>query len=81
MAAGAISELDVVGFIALDAAGIIALYWFVSISLVYINKFIVSGDSLPIFVTWAQVRWTAPSARCHRAGDSLGSRPNVGDGM
>lgn len=51
-------------------AGVIALYWSVSISLVYINKFIVSGQqsksdggdeveeapSLPIFITWSQVR-------------------------
>ncbi len=50
--------------------GVIALYWSVSISLVYINKFVVSGQqsnpdsgdeveeapSLPIFVTWSQVR-------------------------
>lgn len=37
-------------------AGVIALYWSTSISLVYINKFIVSGRSVPIFVTWSQVR-------------------------
>lgn len=51
----------------LQIAGVIALYWFVSISLVYINKYIVSrqagpasGDekqqSVPIFITWSQVR-------------------------
>lgn len=38
--------------------GVIALYWTVSISLVYLNKVIVSGNgdvSAPIFVTWSQV--------------------------
>lgn len=40
----------------LYVAGVIALYWFVSISLVYLNKFIVSGQSVPIFITWSQVR-------------------------
>ena len=50
----------------LQIAGVIALYWFVSISLVYINKFIVSRQadpsdgaenkpSVPIFITWSQV--------------------------
>ncbi|CAN0475258.1 unnamed protein product, partial [Hapterophycus canaliculatus] len=38
----------------LHVAGVVALYWFVSISLVYINKFIVSGQSVPIFITWSQ---------------------------
>lgn len=37
-------------------AGVIALYWFISISLVYINKFIVSAQPVPIFITWSQVR-------------------------
>lgn len=39
-------------------AGVIAQYWFVSISLVYINKFIVSEQEVevPIFITWSQVR-------------------------
>lgn len=37
-------------------AGVIALYWTTSISLVYINKFIVSAKSVPIFITWSQVR-------------------------
>eukprot|EP00904_Undaria_pinnatifida_P003370 jgi/Undpi1/13033/HiC_scaffold_8.g02696.m1 len=35
-------------------AGVIALYWTTSISLVYINKFIVSAKSVPIFITWSQ---------------------------
>lgn len=51
----------------LQIAGVIALYWFVSISLVYINKYIVSRQqadpsngaeekpSVPIFITWSQV--------------------------
>ncbi|CAM9652801.1 unnamed protein product [Pylaiella littoralis] len=36
--------------------GVIAQYWFVSISLVYINKYIVSGQPapVPIFITWSQ---------------------------
>eukprot|EP00752_Nemacystus_decipiens_P006798 g6103.t1 len=49
----------------LYVAGVIALYWFVSISLVYINKYIVSRQadpsngtdkkpSVPIFITWSQ---------------------------
>lgn len=42
----------------LHIAGVIALYWSVSISLVYINKFIVSGQSVPIFITWSQVSAT-----------------------
>lgn len=37
-------------------AGVIALYWTTSISLVYINKFIVSAQEVPIFITWSQVR-------------------------
>lgn len=39
--------------------GVIVLYWAVSISLVYLNKYIISSNSnvsVPIFVTWSQVR-------------------------
>lgn len=39
-------------------AGVIGLYWLVSISLVFINKFILSGQRVPVpvFITWVQVR-------------------------
>lgn len=39
----------------LRITGVIAQYWVVSISLVYINKFILSEQSAPIFITWSQV--------------------------
>lgn len=42
----------------LRVTGVIAQYWIVSISLVYINKFILSEKSAPIFITWSQVRET-----------------------
>ncbi|CAM9204872.1 unnamed protein product [Ectocarpus fasciculatus] len=38
----------------LRITGVIAQYWVVSISLVYINKFILSEQSAPIFITWSQ---------------------------
>ena len=61
----------------LQIAGVIALYWTVSISLVYINKYIVSRQedpsdgaekkpSVPIFITWSQVH-------CVRQGKGEGS--------
>lgn len=39
----------------LHVAGVIALYWTVSISLVYTNKFIVTNQPVPLFITWCQV--------------------------
>ena len=37
-------------------AGVIASYWFVSISMVYLNKMLLSNEeasiSAPLFVTW-----------------------------
>lgn len=36
-------------------AGAVALYWFVSISLVFINKKILTDQSMPLFITWSQV--------------------------
>lgn len=39
-------------------ASVVAAYWFVSISMVYLNKFLMSGESnsidAPLFVTWFQ---------------------------
>lgn len=39
-------------------ASVVATYWFVSISMVYVNKFLLSGDKVaidaPFFVTWFQ---------------------------
>lgn len=37
-------------------AGVVALYWFVSIAMVFLNKHLLSGVSMdaPIFVTWFQ---------------------------
>ena len=38
-------------------AGVVALYWFVSITLVFLNKQLLSGSSTfsaPLFVTWFQ---------------------------
>ena len=38
-------------------AGVVALYWFVSITLVFLNKKLLSGSSTfsaPLFVTWFQ---------------------------
>ena len=38
-------------------AGVVAVYWFVSITLVFMNKKLLSGSSTfsaPLFVTWFQ---------------------------
>lgn len=46
----------------LEVASIVAMYWFVSISLVYTNKFLVSNNDMmvpaPMFVTWFQCVFT-----------------------
>ena len=41
----------------LRIAGVVAIYWFVSITLVFVNKKLLSGSSTfsaPLFVTWFQ---------------------------
>ncbi|CAM9385268.1 unnamed protein product [Choristocarpus tenellus] len=35
-------------------AGVVCLYWVVSISLVYVNKYLVTSDAIPLFITWFQ---------------------------
>jgi GDP-fucose transporter C1 len=49
-------------------ASIVATYWFVSISMVYLNKILMSNDSVsidaPLFVTWYQCVITAMICWC-----------------
>ena len=44
-------------------ASVVALYWFVSISMVYLNKALMSSEGIsipaPLFVTWYQCVITA----------------------
>ena len=52
-------------------ASVVALYWFVSISMVYLNKVLMSSDGIsidaPLFVTWFQCIVTA--LICYAAGE------------
>lgn len=54
-----------------NIATIVAAYWFVSISMVYLNKFLMSNANLsvnaPLFVTWSQCVITAMI--CYAAGE------------
>jgi GDP-fucose transporter C1 len=53
-------------------ASVVATYWFVSISMVYLNKALMSSDNVsipaPLFVTWFQCVVTA--AICYAAGEA-----------
>ena len=52
-------------------ASVVATYWFVSISMVYLNKILMSNDDIsipaPLFVTWFQCVVTA--AICWACGE------------
>lgn len=52
-------------------ASVVATYWFVSISMVYLNKMLMSNDNIsipaPLFVTWFQCVVTA--AICWACGE------------
>lgn len=62
-------------------ATIVAAYWFVSISMVYLNKFLMSNANLsvpaPLFVTWSQCVITA--LVCYAAGE-IGDKVRSGGG-
>jgi len=64
-------------------ASVVAVYWFVSISMVYLNKALMSSKEVsidaPLFVTWFQcVVTTAICVACGRVGEMSRRLPNQG---
>lgn len=64
----------------MEVAFVVALYWFVSISLVYTNKFLVSSNDMtvpaPMFVTWFQCVFTCIVCQvCSYMGQNQKSAP------